>query len=214
MADFDWFADLRRRLTTHQLPLVEALREVVDHTTQQIGADRGTLYLLDHARRELVSQVAHLPEITEIRLRLGDGIAGWVAQHGESRLWEAPRKEHPAQMDTVPRFDDRTDGITGYRTRAMLVVPVKKLGGPVVGVLQLLNKKRFDLNDQLRLEAIASEVAGLLELSSLQSQLQPDHRQPLAFRYNHIVGESPAMQEVYARLGMSGEHYRVFEWMK
>ncbi len=190
MADSDWLADLRRRLTDHQLPLADVLREVVDHATSRIGADRGTLYLLDHARRELVSQVAHLPEISEIRLRVGEGVAGRVAEDGVSRLWEESEEGLLARIDAA----------TGYRTRAMLAVAVRRPGGPVIGVLQLLNKSRFDARDQARLEVVAHEVADMLDASSLQSQLQPDHRQPLAFRFNHIVGESPAMQEVYARI--------------
>ncbi len=47
--------------------LDDILRGVVDEVTAKLGADRGTLYLLDHARGELVSRVAHLPEIAEIR---------------------------------------------------------------------------------------------------------------------------------------------------
>ena len=79
----DWLKVLKPLLGNEQVDLDVVLRAIVDETTRQLRADRGTFYLIDHATQELVSRAAHLPEITEIRLRMGEGVAGWVAKHAE-----------------------------------------------------------------------------------------------------------------------------------
>jgi Nif-specific regulatory protein len=187
--DVGWIAELRARLTDRRVDLDALLRAVVDEATRRLGADRGTLFLVDHARGELVSRVGHLPEIAEIRLKLGEGVAGHVASRGA--VLNVPRSGGP--------FTDRIDAITGYRTRSLLAVPVRE-GDVVVGVLQLLNKDGgFDGADERHLVAIAGGIAALLAATSLRSQLQPDHARALGFRFNHIVGESPAMRAVYDR---------------
>src|SRR4051812_31654631 len=56
-----WVTELRARLRDRRVDLDALLRAVVDEATRRMDADRGTLYLLDHARGELVSRVAHLP---------------------------------------------------------------------------------------------------------------------------------------------------------
>jgi Nif-specific regulatory protein len=179
------------RLDQH-VDLDEVLQRIVDEVARQLGADRGTLYLVDHARAELVSRVAHLPELAEIRLRLGEGVAGWVAQTGESVV--VPDSPHDA------RFEPRIDSMTGYTTDSMLAVPVRR-DEAVIGVMQVLNKADglFNADDLTRLRALAADIAHILDRTSLRSQLRPSAGRPLAFRFNHIVGESPAMQVVFDR---------------
>ncbi len=183
----DWLSDeeLERRLD-----LDEVLRRVMDQLTRRLGADRGTLYLVDHATQELVSRVAHLPEIAEIRLRIGEGIAGRVAATARPLVI-------PADDELAP-IARRVDGETGYETRNLLAVPVLDQG-VVVAVAQLLNKRSgdFDRDDLQRMVALAERIAQLLDRTSLSGQLRPGSRQPLAFRYNHIVGDSASMQRVY-----------------
>ncbi len=188
-------ADLRQGILGKQVDLTALLRRIVDDVTRRLLADRGTLYLVDHARQELVSHVAHLPEISEIRLRLGEGVAGWVAQSGE--LLSIP----PNTND--PRFSGKIDAMTGYRTRSLLAVPVFGEADQVIAVLQLLNKRGngFQRSDETLLAALASQVAGLLEITSLRSQLRPEHRHPLSFHFNEIIGESNPMLEVYEKTG-------------
>jgi Nif-specific regulatory protein len=176
-----------------QVDLEDLLRGVIDEVVRRLRADRGTLYLLDHARGELVSRVAHLPELAEIRLRVGEGIAGWVAAHGEPVV--IPGATHD------PRFAGRIDLATGYRTRTLIAVPVNDAHGHRLGVLQVLNRAGgpFDQDDCATVVALARDVARLLDSTSLRSQLRPGQQQALDFRFNGIVGVSPAMREVFER---------------
>ena len=185
----------RLRLDEH-IDLEAALRQVVDDVTSQLDADRGTLYLVDRARGELVSRMAHLPELSEIRLSIGEGVAGWVAQTG--RPVNVPNGPHD------DRFNPRIDELTGYQTRSLLAVPVLRPGAEgAVGVLQVLNKRgrdgSFDGADLRHLELLARGVAHVLESTSLGAQLGRQSDRALEFHFNHIVGESPEMRAVFRR---------------
>ena len=189
----DRFGGLRTRLQERPEDLDDVLTRVMDEVTQRLDADRGTLYLVDRASKELVSRSAHLPEIAEIRLRIGEGIAGEVARTG--RLRRLLRGEQD------PRMARRIDAVTGYHTESMLVAPVHDDVGNVIAVLQVLNKREgnFGDEDEQLIRLLARGVGGLLMASSLRHQLVPDQFHPLAFRFNHIIGESPVMRDVYER---------------
>jgi Nif-specific regulatory protein len=167
---------------------------VVDEVVAALDADRGTLFLVDHARGELVSRIAHLPELAEIRLHLGEGVAGAVATTGRTVTLPEARDE--------PRFAPRIDVATGYRTRSLAAVAVRAAEGAVIGVLQVLNKRRgpFDGEDVARLEALALALGEALAATSLASQLHPASALPLAYRFNHLVGESPSMRAVFRQV--------------
>jgi len=186
--------ELGALLHDRQVDLDEVLGKMVEALQAHFRADRATIYLVDHAARELVSRAASLPEISEIRLRLGEGIAGWVGARGESIVLGETR--------TDARFSRRIDASTGYLTRSMLCVPVRDADHTIVAVVQVLNRHEGEFsNAHLRdLQGIARSLARLLDGTSLRSQLRADHEQPLAFRFNFIVGASAQMREVYQRV--------------
>lgn len=109
--------------------LSKNLRFIID----TLGVDRGTFYLMDDERGEIWSRILTGDEMTEIRLPYGKGLAGTVAQTGETILLE------DAYQD--PRFNPDHDKRTGYRSRSMLVLPVRNNQGKQVAVLQLINKR-------------------------------------------------------------------------
>ena len=133
------------------------LRGLVDLCSQAVDAERCTVYIVDYKRNELWARVAQRTA-TEIRLPLGQGLAGQSAQTGETI--NVP----DAYADA--RFDRNVDLRTGFRTVNMLVVPVwGGDGNTVVGVLQALNKRNgaFERRDQMLLEQIAESVGPVLE---------------------------------------------------
>lgn len=178
-------------LVRREVDLDSLLAQVVDTVTRAMDADRGTFYLVDRARGELFSKAAHLPELREIRLKIGQGIAGHVARTGE-----AINLPHTADD---PRFHGAIDRTTGYATRSMLCVPVLDRAGEILGVLQLLNKKgaAFDGDDEALLRTLASQVAMIVESTSLYGQLRAPTGGPLRYRYNGVVGGGARMRRVY-----------------
>jgi signal transduction histidine kinase len=143
------------------LDLNELLALVVTRVSQVIEADRSTLYLLDEETGELWSKVAEGEAISEIRLKVGEGLAGWVAQSGRAVNIK------DAYLDK--RFDSFWDKRTGYRTRSILCVPMKNHHGRILGVIQTLNKRDgyFSVDDETLLGALASQAAVCVENSKL-----------------------------------------------
>jgi signal transduction histidine kinase len=144
------------------LELQPLLAEIVDRTTELLDADRTTLFLVDADQQELWSKVLQGPDIKEIRFPVGVGIAGWVA--------EKRKPLHIRDAYTDRRFNPEFDKRSGYKTRNMLVWPVKRpQGTDLLGVVQVLNKNQgaFRATDERLLEAIASEIGVALEVSNL-----------------------------------------------
>jgi len=139
------------------LDLAQVFASILEIATRQTGADRATIFLVDAARNELWSLLAQGLEHKEIRLPLGRGLAGWVAQNGVSvNLTDA---------HSDSRFDPRFDELFAYRTQSILVMPVKGRDGRVVGVLELLNKRGpgFTAADIEFVEGISIHSANALE---------------------------------------------------
>src|SRR4051812_28539183 len=80
-------------LVGKEVNLDEFLQTLVDRIAMSMQADRGTLYLVDFARGELFSRAAHLPELKQIRLKIGQGVAGHVARTGEQVNMPTPSGE-------------------------------------------------------------------------------------------------------------------------
>lgn len=183
---------------TSGVSLRRILSSLVDAVVKNLGADRGTLYLVDGATKTLVSTVAHLPELQRIELEVGQGIAGAVAESG--------RLLNVTEPETDPRFEAAFDERTGYRTHSLLAVPVEDSRGDIVGVLQVLNAAagRFGEKDERAALDLARQAGRVLEFTSLHAELRErgllggSPRGALTARFNDVIGESEAMQTVYA----------------
>jgi serine phosphatase RsbU (regulator of sigma subunit) len=142
------------------MDISDLLQSTVEAARALVHAERGTLYVVDAERAELWSTVLDDPVLEEIRLPMGKGIAGTVAQEGQ------PILINDAYADA--RFYDQLDRESGFTTRNVLCVPLKRPhSGEIVGVLQLLNKVggQFNTTDADKLLALAGHVATTLHRS-------------------------------------------------
>lgn len=141
--------------------LDELLQTIVEKTTALMDAERSTLFIVDSKSRELWSKVVQGNINIEIRLQLGQGVAGWVALTGKSL------NIRDAYQD--PRFNPKVDEDTGYVTRNILCQPIRNQSGDIIGVIQVLNRHQghFTDEDEYLLSAIASQAAIALENSKL-----------------------------------------------
>jgi adenylate cyclase len=149
---------------------VEGLIERVVHTASKVmGADRASLFLLDVAGGSLWSKVAQGEDSRELRVPLGSGIVGWVAQHDQ--LVNIP----DAYQD--PRFNPAVDHRTGYRTRSVLCGPVKNLQGEVIGVVEVINKQggAFTHEDEVLFRAFTYQTAIAVENFRLYQRIVTSH---------------------------------------
>jgi signal transduction histidine kinase/putative methionine-R-sulfoxide reductase with GAF domain len=129
--------------------------------TELMEADRSTLFVVTDDGRQLWSKVSQGSDRVEIRLAVGEGIAGWVAETRE--IVNIP----DAYADQ--RFQPAVDLKSGYRTRSILSVPMLGALGGLVGVLQVLNKQDgpFTHGDEELLVALASQAAIAIENARL-----------------------------------------------
>jgi signal transduction histidine kinase len=137
----------------HVMDLDRLLSLIMDKITELMTADRSTLFVLSDDGKELWSRVIQGGSVLNIRLAVGEGIAGWVASSGETV--NIP----DAYSDT--RFQPAVDLRSGYRTRSILCMPMLTGQGQLVGVIQVLNKEGgpFTGEDEQLLEALAAQCA-------------------------------------------------------
>ncbi len=144
------------------LDLDELLTRIAENVTELMDAERSTIYVVDEESSELWSRVAQGETQVEIRLPIGAGIAGWVAEKG------TVLNVHDAYADE--RFDPEWDRQTGYRTRSILCAPMANREGHTIGVLQVLNKREgehFTADDEVFILAVAGQAAVSLRNAKL-----------------------------------------------
>ncbi len=163
---------------------------------ESLEADRATIWLVDGEQGDLVARVATLPELPELRQPRSRGIAGYVARTAESlRIDDA---------SADPRFDNELDKVTGYTTRSMIAVPISAVaGGPVRGVLQVLNRHgggAFTADDVAFVASLATQIARALELTTLRPTIASEPGLTFRGPFNRIVGKSLEIAKVYEKL--------------
>lgn len=71
-------------IVSSELSLDEMLGEIVGLTLQVTACDACLVYLIEHESNEMVlraSQVPHQADLGNIRMKMGEGVTGWVAEH-------------------------------------------------------------------------------------------------------------------------------------
>ncbi len=133
--------------------LSEILWALIEFVSEELDADRGTLFLNDNETNELYSRVAQGELTREIRILNNVGIAGAIFQ---KKIGEVI---HDVYKDS--RFNKEVDQETGYKTKNMICCPVKTVDGDTIGVIQVLNKKkgRFTKDNLIFVESVATQAA-------------------------------------------------------
>jgi adenylate cyclase len=124
-------------LSKSSLDLEDTLKRVMDEAKELMNADRSTLWLLDEEKGELWTKIPINGQSTEIRIPRNAGFAGMVAESHEPIL--IPFDLYKDERSDLSR---KTDEKTGYRTCSMLCMPVFNADDELIGVTQLINKKR------------------------------------------------------------------------
>jgi adenylate cyclase len=164
--------------------LDEILKTLVEITTRELKADRGTIFLNDSETGELYSHVAQGNFQREIRILSNTGVAGHVFTSGEGVI------VHNAYKD--PHFNRAIDEQTGYVTKTILCVPLRTMKGEIIGAAQVLNKKAglFTKADQKLLEAMTTQAAIALQSTQFVERTKQFRRKEMEF-FN-IVSEVTA----------------------
>jgi len=175
-------------IISSSLNLDQILENVMTISKQVMNADASSLMLIDEKTNELVYEVA-LGTVgqklkQEFRLKMGQGIAGTVAQEGKPLLLE-DAYDHP-------KFYRGHDEATGYRTKSMITVPLK-VGERITGVAQVINRldgKPFDADDLELFIALCSMAAIAIENAKMHKSLMEKQRLIKDMEFARTVQES------------------------
>ena len=143
--------DVTRRLMS-VTDLTSLLQLMAEATRELLASDRATIFIVDPDRGELWSRIAL--GTGEIRIPIGTGIAGTVAQTGEVI--------NIADAYADPRFNPEPDQQSGYQTKSLLTFPMTGQEGRVIGVFQAVNKNgggAFTSADEDTLASLAASAA-------------------------------------------------------
>jgi HD-GYP domain-containing protein (c-di-GMP phosphodiesterase class II) len=145
-------------------------RRTIEAAIRLLKSEAGSLLLYDRESRELYFEVAlgeHEFEVEKIRLKEGEGIAGWVVKHGKPLVIDDCKRDS--------RWSRRVDEKSQFVTRDMICVPVFVRGGrAAIGAIQAINKRsgRFNQEDVELLVVLAGQVAVALENARLFEDVQ------------------------------------------
>jgi HD-GYP domain-containing protein (c-di-GMP phosphodiesterase class II) len=146
----------------------EIRERAIEAAIKLLDAEAGSLILIDQDSGDMFFEVAigdKGDKVKEIRLKKGEGIAGWVAEKGEAIII------HDVQSDQ--RFFKTADKRSTFITRDMVCVPVKTKD-KVIGVLEAINRENgiFDEEDKEALTSLANQVAIAIENANLYQELR------------------------------------------
>ncbi|HEY1263048.1 MAG TPA: sensor domain-containing diguanylate cyclase [Terriglobales bacterium] len=127
---------------TSSLDLDSILQTIMEKMAEYFRPDTWSLLMVDEEKDELYFAIAvgsAAEALKNVRLKVGEGIAGWVAKNGERLI--------VPDVLTDPRFAKRIDEMTQWETRSIICVPLRsKLR--VLGVIQLVNVHLDQFSDQ------------------------------------------------------------------
>jgi diguanylate cyclase (GGDEF)-like protein len=161
------FHDVAKTLTS-SLDLDSILQTIMEKMAEYFRPDTWSLLMVDEARDELYFAIAvgdKAEALKDVRLKVGEGIAGWVAKNGEARIVPDVRND--------PAFASRVDETTQWETRSVICVPLRsKLR--VLGVIQLVNVEmsKFTQPELFFLQALCDYAAIAIENARWVEKIQ------------------------------------------
>jgi signal transduction histidine kinase len=160
--------DMGNRINS-SLNLLEVLSMIMQNACRVTGSTASTMMLVDDKTGDLFFSVPTGPKadsLVDLRLRKGQGIAGWVAQHERPLIVD--------DVETDPRFYPGIDEMSGFTTKSILAVPLKAKS-KIIGVLEVLNKENddsFTEEDVLLLTIFSEQAAMAIENARLYEELK------------------------------------------
>lgn len=163
------------------------------------SADRCTIWVVSDDRKSIWTKVAH--GVDRLEIPIESGIVGNAIKNGQRELIE------DVYLDD--RFNKEIDKITGYKTKAMMVIPMYDYDDNIIGAFQVINHRgeteKFDARDMERLTLASTYAAETLISAKLAMEIEETQKE-VVFTMGSI-GESRSKE--------TGNHVkRVAEYSK
>lgn len=162
----------------HTRNLENLLISLADMGREMVVADRCTLWLIDGESGELWSKVSH--GVDTIRIPLDSGFVGYAIKNNQTLIIDDAYED--------PRFNPTIDQKTGYRTKAVLCIPIEDGSGEVIGAFQAINKMTlesiFSPRDISYLTLVASYSGKALETAQLNYEIEQTQKEII-----YVMGE-------------------------
>src|SRR5499433_1990130 len=161
------FHDVAKALTS-SLVLDSILQTIMEKMAEYFRPDTWSLLMVDEQKMELYFAIAvgkASEALKNVRLKVGEGIAGHVAKYGEKLVVPDVRADQ--------RFAKRIDQMTRWETQSIICMPVRsKLR--VLGVIQLVNVDlaHFSHEEEFFLQALCDYAAIAIENARSVEKIQ------------------------------------------
>ena len=158
---FKQIADFGQKLMTLD-DIDNSLELISDEAKNLVNAERCSIFIVDQEDMMLWTKLSD--GIGRIVISLDAGIVGDTYQKQEAQVVNTPYDDG--------RFLAGIDKKSGYKTKNMITVPIFDSKRNIIGIIQLLNKSRFDFDDKdlETLTFFANYVSGSLELALMSSK--------------------------------------------
>jgi diguanylate cyclase (GGDEF)-like protein len=160
------FHDVAKALTS-SLNLDSILQTIMEKMAEYFRPDTWSLLMVDEEKDELYFAIAvgaAAEVLSKARLKVGEGIAGWVAKHGQVLI--------VPDVQCDPRFSSRLDEMTQLQTRSIICVPLRSKHR-VLGVIQLVNANvEMSEQEMFFLQALCDYAAIAIENSRSVEKIQ------------------------------------------
>jgi diguanylate cyclase (GGDEF)-like protein len=167
LQELEIFHDVAKTLTS-SLNLDSVLQTIMEKVAAYFRPATWSLLMVDEGREDLYFAIAvgdAADTLKTVRLKLGEGIAGWVARHGEPLIVPDVKND--------PRFARRIDEVTQWETSSIICIPLKaKLR--VLGVMQLINvpMSAFSQSEMFFLQALCDYAAIAIDNARAVERIQ------------------------------------------
>jgi len=160
LRELEAFNQVGKALTS-TLDIRTVLQTLMDQITMLLNPKNWSMLLADQEKQELYFEIVvgeGAEKIKHIRMKVGEGICGWVAREGQPLLIPDVNKD--------PRFSTKVDEASNFKTEAIVCVPMVSKN-KVLGVIELINKREgggeFTEDDLHLLQTLADYAAIALE---------------------------------------------------
>ncbi|CAH8510454.1 unnamed protein product [Dicrocoelium dendriticum] len=178
----DFILEVVRNFFSRIKNMDNVIKSIMEHAKQLVKAERVTLFIVDQKKNELYSSILDMGDVTcakfvqddstEIRLPLGEGIAGFVATTG------LPVRSNDTYSDS--RFYRKVDETYNQVTKSVLAMPLTD-GREVVGVIEMINKHEgiFTEEDENLLKIYSIYCGLAINVARHQNCSQWEHKRKL-----------------------------------